>query len=61
MALPGQFEIGSNTAHHRLFSVCANKQMVILSSEDGRVVATLPIDEGPDGATFDLQSATECA
>ena len=47
-----------DTVHHRLFSVCANKQMVILSTEDGHVVATVPIGDGPDGAAFDPQSAT---
>ena len=42
--------------HRRLFSVCANKQMAILSADDGRIVATAPIGDGPDGATFDAAS-----
>ncbi len=40
-------------AHHRLFSVCSNRKMVVLDSQTGRVVATLPIGAGADGAAFD--------
>ena len=39
--------------HHRLFSVCGNKHMVVVDDRDGRLVATLPIGEGPDAAAFD--------
>src|SRR5262249_17873109 len=39
--------------HHRLFSVCSNKHMLVVDDRDGRVVATLPIGEGPDAAAFD--------
>jgi len=38
---------------HRLFSVCDNKLMVIIDAKDGRVITTLPIGIGPDGAAFD--------
>lgn len=38
---------------HRLFSVCANKLMVISDSELGKVVATLPIGDRCDGVAFD--------
>lgn len=39
--------------HHRLFSVCGNKLMVISNTETGTVVATAPIDDGTDGVSFD--------
>jgi len=39
--------------HHRLFFACANRLLVVLDSETGRVVATPPIGDGPDGAAFD--------
>ena len=38
---------------HRLFSVCANKLMVITDAKTGKVITTLPIGEKPDGAAFD--------
>ena len=42
-----------DAAHHRLFSVCSNKRMVVLDSGTGRVVAIVPIGDGPDGSAFD--------
>jgi DNA-binding beta-propeller fold protein YncE len=42
--------------HHRLFSVCSNKYMVILNYESGAVVATVPIGQGPDAAAFDPET-----
>src|SRR5262245_16835423 len=39
--------------HHRLFSGCANKMLVVLDSQSGRKVAELPIGEGVDGVAFD--------
>ncbi|MCX6137111.1 MAG: hypothetical protein NTV54_06415 [Ignavibacteriales bacterium] len=39
--------------NHRLFSVCGNAKMVISDLEQGKVVATVPIGEGTDGAGFD--------
>lgn len=39
--------------HHVLFAACHNPAtMVILDSDNGHVLATLPIGEGTDGATF---------
>jgi YVTN family beta-propeller protein len=38
---------------HRLFSVCGNKLMVIVDAISGKVITTLPIGEGCDGAAFD--------
>lgn len=46
-----------DTAHHRLFSVCANKQMVVTDANDGHVVASVAIGEGPDGAAFDPKTS----
>jgi YVTN family beta-propeller protein len=39
--------------HHRLFAVCTNKLMAVVNTDDGRVVATLPIGDGTDGVAFD--------
>lgn len=39
--------------HHRLFSTCANKLLVVLNSDDGKIVTTLPIGSGVDAAAFD--------
>lgn len=40
-------------AHRRLFSVCGNGKMVVTDMAAHRVVATLPIGDGADGAAFD--------
>ncbi|MGE5615586.1 MAG: YncE family protein, partial [Bacillota bacterium] len=42
-----------DAAHGRLFSVCRNRQMVIVDAASGRHVATVPIGGSPDGAKFD--------
>jgi YVTN family beta-propeller protein len=39
--------------NHRLFSACGNEKMVVLDADSGKVVATVPIGKGPDGAAFD--------
>jgi len=49
----GPSGIALDRVHHRLFSVCGNEKMVVLDSQTGKVVATLPIGKGPDGAEFD--------
>jgi YVTN family beta-propeller protein len=38
---------------HRLFSVCGNKLMVVMDAGSGKVITTLAIGEGCDGAAFD--------
>jgi DNA-binding beta-propeller fold protein YncE len=38
---------------HRLFSACHNEKLVVLDSESGKVVTTVPIGKGVDGAAFD--------
>jgi DNA-binding beta-propeller fold protein YncE len=39
--------------HDRLFAACANKLMVVINAATGKVVTTLPIGDGADGAAFD--------
>jgi YVTN family beta-propeller protein len=36
-----------------LLAACANQKAVAVEAKDGRIVATLPIGERPDGAIFD--------
>jgi YVTN family beta-propeller protein len=37
----------------RLFTVCANKVMIVLDAKTGKQIATLPIGDGSDGVVFD--------
>jgi len=37
----------------RLFTVCGNKKMLVLNSDNGKIVATLPIGSGVDASGFD--------
>lgn len=39
--------------NHRLFSVCSNKLMVVVNTETGKVITTLPIGDRCDGVAFD--------
>jgi DNA-binding beta-propeller fold protein YncE len=39
----------------RLFSTCANKTLVVMDADSGRVTQTLPIGPGPDGCIFDAR------
>jgi DNA-binding beta-propeller fold protein YncE len=45
-----------DTAHHRLFSGCRSGVMAISDYQAGKVVATVPIGTGVDGAAFDASS-----
>lgn len=40
-------------ASHRLFSSCANKVLVVVNTDSGATVASLPIGAGTDAAAFD--------
>jgi YVTN family beta-propeller protein len=51
--------IALDAKHHRLFSGCHNKMMVMLDTESGKVVGTVPIGAGVDGCAFD--DATQLA
>ena len=42
-----------DAAHRRLFSACRNKIMAISDAAAGRLLATVPIGAGTDGAAFD--------
>jgi DNA-binding beta-propeller fold protein YncE len=42
-----------DVARRRLFSACGNKVMAISDPDAGKVVATVPIGSGTDGAGFD--------
>ncbi len=42
-----------DTAHHRLFSGCRSGVMAISDYQAGKIVATVPIGAGVDGAGFD--------
>ncbi|OOG40780.1 YncE family protein [Rhodanobacter sp. C05] len=44
--------------HHRLFSVCDNQKMAMLDADNGHLVATMPIGNGPDAVVFDEATAT---
>lgn len=45
--------LAMDTAHHRLFVSCVNNLLVVVNSENGTVVAKLPIGSGTDAAVFD--------
>ena len=42
--------------YQRLFSVCDNKMMAVTDAGSGKVIATVPIGEGPDAAGFDPET-----
>ncbi len=50
-----------DTAHHRLFSGCRSGVMAVSDYQSGKVVATLPIGTGVDGAAFDPASGNAFA
>lgn len=50
-----------DTAHHRLFSGCRSGVMAISDYEAGKVVATVPIGTGVDGAGYDPATANAFA
>jgi len=50
-----------DTAHHRLFSGCRSGVMAISDYQSGKVVATVPIGKGVDGAGFDASTGNAFA
>jgi DNA-binding beta-propeller fold protein YncE len=50
-----------DTAHHRLFSGCRSGVMAISDYQAGKVVATVPIGAGVDGAAYDAASGNAFA
>jgi len=55
-ACDGPSGLAIDDKHHRLFSVCGNKKMMVVDSLSGKVVTTVAIGEGPDAAAFDPDS-----
>jgi YVTN family beta-propeller protein len=45
--------VALDAAHHRLFTTCHNKMMEMVDTESGKVVGSVPIGTGVDGAAFD--------
>lgn len=57
---PGGSPVGLaiDPSHHRLFIGCRKPQkLIVMSSEDGKVIADLPIGAGVDAARFDGKQA----
>jgi hypothetical protein len=50
-----------DAAHHRLFRVCRSGVMAVSDYASGKIVATLPIGQGVDGAGYDAASANAFA
>jgi len=50
-----------DTAHHRLFSGCRSGVMAISDYQAGKVITTLPIGTGVDGAGYDAASGNAFA
>src|SRR5450432_4599062 len=50
-----------DTAHHRLFSGCRSGVMAVSDYQAGKVVTTIPIGMGVDGAGYDAASANAFA
>ncbi len=54
---PGEEPTGLafDRAHRRLFSTCANRKLVVMDADRGKVVQALEIGPGPDGCIFDAE------
>ena len=52
---PGEEPTGLalDSKNPRLFAVCGNKMMVVVNTQDGKVITTVPIGDGCDGVAFD--------
>jgi DNA-binding beta-propeller fold protein YncE len=50
-----------DTAHHRLFSGCRSGVMAVSDYQAGKVISTLPIGKGVDGAGYDADSGNAFA
>jgi DNA-binding beta-propeller fold protein YncE len=42
-----------DAAHHRLFVGCRSKQLVVLDTQSGKLIADIPIGAGVDACSFD--------
>ncbi|MFN2461997.1 MAG: YncE family protein [Candidatus Velthaea sp.] len=52
-ACEGPAGLSIDVQHHRLFAGCSNKLMVVVDSDGGKMIATLPIGQGSDATAFD--------
>ena len=54
---PGEGPTGLavDAAHHRIFSACANKMVVVLDSDSGKIITIVPSGEDCDGAAYDAK------
>ena len=52
---PGEEPTGLaiDNTHHRLFAVCGNQKMEVVDAENGKVIASPEIGNGPDATVFD--------
>jgi len=52
---PGESPSGMaiDTMHHRLFVGCRNRKLVVMNSDNGKVVTTVPVGDGVDANRFD--------
>src|SRR5262249_40385982 len=52
---PGEEPTGMafDQQHKRLFIGCSNQMMIVMNSDNGHIVANLPIGEGVDATVFD--------
>jgi outer membrane protein assembly factor BamB len=48
--------IAIDTVHRRLFVGCRNRKLVVMNSDTGKVVTTVPIGEGVDANRFDADT-----
>jgi DNA-binding beta-propeller fold protein YncE len=55
---PGENATGMalDSAHHRLFIGCRNQRLLMLDTDSGQVLASLPIERGVDANVFDPQT-----
>lgn len=49
----GPSGLAMDIKNRRLFSVCGNKQMMVMNADDGKIVASLPIGSGVDACAYD--------
>ena len=49
----GPSGISMDPKTRRVFSVCSNQKMTVLDADTGKIIATLPIGNGPDASAFD--------
>ena len=48
----GPSGLSMDREHRRIFSVCGNKTMAVMDADSGRLVATVPVGDGPDASAF---------